>query len=216
MAQSRPRRVEPDSECGSEQASHWQAAAKFNTCHYIPNTCQYIPIHTMIHARYIPILDRFSTRVFAPPAPAYKCWYVLVCIGMYCASICQLFGMYYVMVPVNTSKYTYQYVQYKNGLCNDTSQYQQIYIPICTIQAIFSIPTNISEYVQILAIHSIHTNAYQYRSVLSNTYQYRHIQTNTYQYLQYILLLTNTYNTDQYIPYIPMLTIHPIQLNTDQ
>ena len=41
------------------------AAPKLNTCHYIPNTCQYIPIHTTIHARYIPRLDWFSTRVFA-------------------------------------------------------------------------------------------------------------------------------------------------------
>ena len=95
--------------------------------------------------------------------PAYKywnvSWYVLVCIV-------QVFGMYYIMIPVNTSKYinTYQYLQD---------------IP-------FSIHTNISEYVPINAIHTIHTNAYQYRSVLSNTYKYRQIQTNTYQYLKYI------------------------------
>ena len=42
---------------------------------------------------------------------------------------------------------------------------------------------NTSEYVQIHAIHTIHTNAYQYRSVLSNTYQYSLIQIHTYKYI---------------------------------
>ena len=101
------------------------------------------------------------------------------------------------------------------SLCDDTSQYWQIYqyMPICAIHTSFPIHTNTSGYVQINAIHAIHTNAYQYTSVLSNACQYRHLQTNTYQYIQYISLLTNTSNTDQNISYIP---IHTNTSNTGQ
>ena len=158
------------------------AEPKFNTCHYLPNTCQYIPIHTTIHASLL--FARYIAHGFSPSIQVLAC--ILVCTGMYC-----------------------------HVLCNDTSQYKQIYqcIPLCTIHTIFPVHTNTSEYVQIDAIHIIHTNAYQYRSVLSNTYQYRHIQTNTYKYLQYILLLTNTYK------YRSVHTIHTSTYhtsNTDQ
>ena len=41
------------------------AEPKFDTSHYISMTGHYMPINTTIHIRYIPIQDRFSTRVFA-------------------------------------------------------------------------------------------------------------------------------------------------------
>ena len=159
---------------------YWrQHIPKLNTRHYMPNTYQYIPIHTTICQIHTKTTSRLVQHTGFRPAYKYwhVSWYVLVCIM-------QVFGVYYVMILVKLA-----------------------------ILTIFPIHTNTSEYVQKHAIHTIHTNAYQYRSVLSNTYQYRHIQTNTYQYLQYILLLTKT---DQYIPYIPIHTIHPIQINTDQ
>ena len=91
------------------------AELKFNTCHYIPNTCQYIPRHTTIHTKTYHYTCQIHTnkRLVQHTGfrPAYKywhvSWYVLVCIV-------QKFGMYYVMILVNSSKYinTYQYVKY--------------------------------------------------------------------------------------------------------
>ena len=58
------------------------AELKFNTCHCIvvqciPNTCQYILIHTIIHTRCIPVLDLFSTLVFAQHTRLGMYWHVL-------------------------------------------------------------------------------------------------------------------------------------------
>ena len=76
---------------------------------------------------------------------------IVVCIGMYCE-----------MVPGRTSKCinTYHNVQY--------------------IHMIVSVHTNTSRHILILAIHTIHTNAYQYRQTSINTDTSR-VQTNTYQ-----------------------------------
>ena len=68
------------------------------------NTYQYIPW-------YMPDTYQYkicSAHGFSPSIQVLAC--ILVCI----ACIEQVFGMYYVMIPVNTSKYinTYQYVQY--------------------------------------------------------------------------------------------------------
>ena len=141
------------------------------------NQIQYMPLHTKIHA----ITYQYSSaHWFSPSIQALKYWhvslYVLVCIV-------QVFGMYYVMIPVNTSKYinTYQYVQYIPFF---------LYIQVLV---------NMFKYIQYIQYNTI---LYQYRSALSNTYQYRHIQTNTYQYTQYISLLTNSYK------YRPVHTIH--------
>ena len=158
---------------------YWrQHIPKLNTRHYMPNTYQYIPIHTTICQIHTKTTSRLVQHTGFRPAYKYwhVSWYVLVCIM-------QVFGVYYVMILVKLA-----------------------------ILTIFPIHTNTSEYVQKHAIHTIHTNAYQYRSVLtiwvSNTYKYRQILTNTYQYLQYISLLINTdqytstyhtSNTDQYI-----------------
>ena len=148
------------------------------------NIYQYMP-------QYMP--DTYQYKIgaahwFSPSIQVLAC--ILVCINMYCASI------WFV-------------------LCNDTSILANISIHTNMYNTYnFPIHTNTSQYVQINAIHTIHTNAFQYRSVLSNTYQYRHVQTNTYQswYAQYISLLTYKYihyiptNTDQYIPYMPIHT----------
>ena len=56
------------------------AKPKFDTFHYIPNTRQYIPIHTTIHTRYIPIQDQLSHR-FSSWGYVLTC--IVVCIGMY-------------------------------------------------------------------------------------------------------------------------------------
>ena len=141
-----------------------------------------MPIHTNTYHNTCQIHDNLNTWSVQHTGfhPAYKYWhvslYVLVCIV-------QVFGMYYVMIPVNTSKYinTYQYVQYIPFF---------LYIQVLV---------NMFKYIQYIQYNTI---LYQYRSALSNTYQYRHIQTNTYQYTQYISLLTNSYK------YRPVHTIH--------
>ena len=94
-------------------------------------------------------------------------------------------------------------------------------IQVSTVKYL-SMQTQADKYLPIHTIHiiayqyiQIETSTYQYRSVLSNTYQYRHKQTNTYQYIQYISLLTNTYNDTNTDQYIPIHTIYPIQIKTD-
>ena len=70
-------------------------------------------------------------------------------------------------------------------------------------------------------IHTMHTNTYQYTSVLTNAYKYTQIQTNTYQYLHCITLCssvyqyrpfhsihTNTFNTSPYIVWASYKSIH--------
>ena len=43
------------------------AEPKLDTSHYIPNTCHYMPIHTMIHTRYTVL---HTTQDRSPPFPA--------------------------------------------------------------------------------------------------------------------------------------------------
>ena len=136
-----------------------------NTCQYLyagrkPVCCteiEYMPLH----AKYMPIYAntyhdtcQIHTNTVSVQhtgfRPAYKywhvSWYVLVCIV-------QVFGMYYVMILVNTSKYinTYQYVHY-------LPFFQYI-----------SILVNMFKYMQYIP----------YIPMLTNTGQYCQIHTNT-------------------------------------
>ena len=72
------------------------AKQKFDTYHYISNTCQYIPRNTTIHTRYIPIVDWLSTQVFARR----------ICIGMYC-------GLYWHVYYCTMHVLTYIETQYR-------------------------------------------------------------------------------------------------------
>ena len=109
-----------------------------------------MPIHTNTYHDTCQIHTNTRSVQHTGFRPAYKywhvSWYVLVCIV-------QVFGMYYVMIPVNTSKYinTYQYVQY-----------------ILFFQYI-SILVNMFKYMQYIP----------YIPMLTNTGQYCQIHTNT-------------------------------------
>ena len=183
-------------------SSGWNPVPKFDTCHYIPNTCQCMPIHTTIHTQYIPILDWCSIQVFAPRAED-SYWhvfrYVLVCIM-------QVFSMYYEIIPVNCTQYQqlYQYTPQHAIQVNPHNADQYMQKQTNSHYCIQSIPihTNIDidQYISICLIHTIctiHTNttadAYQYLHISNvSTYQYipilaKHTKNNTYQYiLQYI------------------------------
>ena len=71
------------------------------TCQCMPNTCQYMLIHTTIHKKYIPILDRCSTR-FSPRGYIWEC--IMVCI-------CEAFARI-VMYSKQIHDNTYQYFEY--------------------------------------------------------------------------------------------------------
>ena len=121
-----------------------------NTCQYVyaglkPVCCteiQYMPLHINmyhyipIHTRYILKQDQCITLVFTRHTciGMYHGMYVLVC------SV-QVFGMNYVMISVNTSKYinTYHNVQYIPFFLHililvNTFKYMQyiLYIPMLT------------------------------------------------------------------------------------
>ena len=154
-----------------------------NTCQYLyagrkPVCCteiEYMPLH----AKHMPIYTntyhdtcQIHTNTVSVQhtgfRPAYKnwhvSWYVLACI-------LQVFGMYYVMILVNTSKYinTYQYVHYLPAY-----KYWHVswYVLVCIVQ-VFGM-----YYVMIL----VNTNKY------INTYQYVHYL----PFFQYISILVNT------------------------
>ena len=111
--------------------------------------------------------------------PAYKYWHV----SWY---IVQVFGMYYLMMTGNSSKYinTYQYVQYIPFF---------LYIPILV---------NMFKYMQYIPYIPMLTNTGQYFQIHTNADIYRQIPTNTYNTYYYLLIQTSTYHTFQYIPYI--------------
>ena len=81
---------------------------------------------------------------------------------------------------------TYWYIQYISSLLTKHTNIDQDipYMPIHTNTSNTDQfrSKNTSTYLYIV-ICTIHTYAYQFRSVLSKTYQYRHIQINTYQYV---------------------------------
>ena len=130
------------------QGENLCAAPKFDTCHYIPNTCQYMPIHTTIHTKYIPILDWCSIvesiQVFAPRAED-SYWhvfrYVLVCIM-------QVFSMYYEIIPVSSTQYQqlYQYTPQHAIQVNPHNADQYMQIQINSHYCIQSIPIHTNTY----------------------------------------------------------------------
>ena len=156
----------------------------------MPLHTKYMPIHTNTYHNTCQIHTNTRSVQHTGFHPAYKywhvSWYVLVCIV-------QVFGMYYVMIPVNTSKYinTYQYVQYIPFF---------LYIPILV---------NMFKYIQYIPYIQMLTNTGQDSLKHTNTYIYRQIPTNTYNTCNYLLIHTNT---AQCIPYILIHTIHPIQI----
>ena len=122
---------------------------------------KYMPIHTNTYHNTCQIHTNTRSVQHTGFHPAYKywhvSWYVLVCIV-------QVFGMYYVMILVNTSKYinTYQYVQYIPFF---------LYIPILV---------NMFKYMQYIPYIPMLTNTGQYFQIHTNADIYRQIPTNTY------------------------------------
>ena len=222
---------------------YWrQYIPKLNTRHYMPNTYQYIPIHTTICQIHTKTTSRLVQHTGFRPAYKYwhVSWYVLVCIM-------QVFGVYYVMIlvklailtifPIHTNTsicsktcntyHTYQCVPIQVSTHNLSLKYIQIqtntdkYLPILTIHIITYQYRPVHQYIPYIQYRSIHTNTYhyihyvQYIQILSNTGQYSQIHTHTDKYWQ---IPTNTCNTFHYLP-IPTnagqyIPYIPIQANT--
>ena len=121
------------------------AEPKFNTCHYIPNTCQYIQIHNTIHASYIPIQDRSSTRVFAQHTS----------IGMYP-------GMYWYVLCIHTNTHTCLPIQVSTAKYIPIQTHTDKYLPIRIIHLIINqylqIQTSTYHTYQYIPIHPIQVN----------------------------------------------------------
>ena len=130
-------------------------APKFNALHNIPNACQNMPIQTLIHTKYIPILEWCSTQVYEM-IPVNTSRYISAYYYMQYRSYTQC-------KPIHTN--TYQCMWYISYILMHTSTYTYI-----------QIQTNADEnlpYIQYVLIHTNDTITYEYRplnTIHSNTY----------------------------------------------